>query len=108
MDFKAIAKPSQYAENQLIERFRRQLEIYAWLVEQRHGLKVSGMNIYYTGEEQGVPIKHFPYQPSSVDKTIKQVNSVINKMENGEFVVLERPAKQCKDCDLKALCDRTL
>ena len=36
VDFKATPKPNQYAERYLLERYKRQLEIYAHLVEQRY------------------------------------------------------------------------
>ena len=49
VDFKATLKPNQYAERHLLERYKRQLEIYAHLVQERHGLEVSAMNLYYTG-----------------------------------------------------------
>lgn len=106
VDFKATPKPNQYAERHLLERYRRQLEIYAYLVEQRHGLEVSAMNLYYTGEESGVPTYRFPYDGTSVDKTIADVDAVVGCMERREFAVQERPAKLCKECDLRAFCDR--
>lgn len=106
VDFKAIPKPNQYAEKHLKDRFTRQLEIYAWLVKQRHGLEVSAMNIYYTGEENGSPVYNFPYKPATVDKTIAEVDRVIGRMERKEFQVCERPAKLCKRCDLQPYCDR--
>lgn len=108
VDFKATPKPNQYAERHLLERYRRQLEIYAYLVEQRQGLDVSAMNLYYTGEESGVPTYRFPYDGTSVDKTIADVDAVVGCMERREFAVQERPAKLCKECDLRAFCDRSL
>ncbi len=108
VDFKATPKPNQYAERHLLERYRRQLEIYAYLVEQRHGLAVSAMNLYYTGEEFGVPTYRFPYDGKSVDKTIADVDAVVGCMERREFAVQERPAKLCRECDLQAFCDRSV
>lgn len=107
VDFKATPKPNQYAEKYLLDRYRRQLEIYAHLVEQRHGLEVSAMNLYYTGEEDGVPTYRFEYKPESVAKTIAGVDAVVGCMERKEFQVAERPPKLCKECELKPYCDRT-
>lgn len=106
VDFKATPKPDQYAERYLLERYKRQLEIYAHLVEQRHGLKVSAMNLYYTGEEAGVPTYRFPFERQSVEATIAGVDAVVGCMESKEFAVAERPPKLCKECDLKPYCDR--
>ena len=106
VDFKATPKPDQYAERYLLERYKRQLEIYAHLVEQRHGLEVSAMNLYYTGEESGVPTYRFPFERQSVDATISGVDEVVDCMEQKKFAVAERPPKLCKECDLKPYCDR--
>lgn len=107
VDFKSTPKPNQYAERHILERYRRQLEIYAYLVEQRHGLEVSAMNLYYTGEESGVPTYRFPYERTSVSATIQEVDRLVGCMEARKFSVAERPAKLCKECDLKAYCDRS-
>ena len=107
VDFKATPKPDQYAARYLLERYKRQLEIYAHLVEERHGLEVSAMNLYYTGEESGVPTYRFPFERQSVDATITGVGAVVGCMEGKEFAVKERPPKLCKECDLKPYCDRS-
>lgn len=106
VDFKSMAKPDQYKEMEQINRYRRQLEIYAHLVENRYGLTVSGMNLYYTGEENGSPIFRFPYNSRKVGKTIAEVEKVIGKMEDKEFSVDKRPDKLCGDCDLNSFCNR--
>jgi len=90
----------------LLDRYKRQLEIYAHLVQERHGLEVSAMNLYYTGEEDSVPTYRFPYKPTSVEKTIAGVDAVVECMERKEFTVKERMAKLCKECELKPYCDR--
>ena len=66
------------------------------------------MNLYYTGEESGVPTYRFPYDGKSVDKTIADVDAVVGCMERKEFAVHERTPKLCKECDLQAYCDRSL
>lgn len=105
VDFKATPKPNQYQERHLLDRYRRQLEIYAHLVEERHGLAVSGMKLYYTGEEDSVPTYAFPYKRASIDATIAAVDAVVGCVERREFSVPERTEKLCKECDLKAFCD---
>ena len=106
VDFKSTPKPNQYAEKHILERYKRQLEIYAHLVEQRYGLKVSVMNLYYTGETSGVPIYRFPYKSESVDATIAEVDKLVGCIEGKCFDVASRPDKLCKECDLKSYCDR--
>jgi DNA helicase-2/ATP-dependent DNA helicase PcrA len=108
VDFKATPKLDQYGEREQIDRYRRQLEIYAHLVEQRYGLTVSAMNLYYTGEESGVPVHRFPYAAKSVDKTIAEVDAVVERMERKDFAVKERKPKRCKECELQPYCDRNM
>ena len=66
------------------------------------------MNLYYTGEESGVPTYRFSYDGTSIDKTIAAVDAVVGCMERRGFAILERPAKLCKECDLQSFCDRNL
>lgn len=75
-------------------------------MEPCYGLAVSAMNLYYTGEGSDVPTYHFPYDGTSVDKTIAGVDAVVGYMKRREFAVQERLAKLCKECDLQAFCDR--
>lgn len=106
VDFKATPKLDQYGEREQIDRYRRQLEIYAHLVEQRYRLKVSAMNLYYTGEEDSVPTHRFPYTAKSIAKTIAEVDAVVDRMESKDFAVRERRPKRCKECELQPYCDR--
>lgn len=47
VDFKAERKPDMEKMRDRLERYRRQLHIYAHLVEERTGRKVSKMHLYY-------------------------------------------------------------
>ena len=48
VDFKSERKPDMEKMRERLEHYRRQLHIYAYLVEERTGKKVSKMNLYYT------------------------------------------------------------
>lgn len=65
VDFKFERKPDMERMRQRLEHYRRQLQIYAYLIEQRTGQKVSKMHLYYTGEENGNPMISFPYTKSA-------------------------------------------
>jgi DNA helicase-2/ATP-dependent DNA helicase PcrA len=108
VDFKSTPKLDQYDERERkeLDRYKRQLEIYAHLVEKRYGVTVSAMNLYFTGVEDGVPYYKFPYKSASVENTIAEVDAVVGSMESKDFAVKERKAKLCKECDLQAYCDR--
>lgn len=60
VDFKSKKKPEKMDER--MEHYRHQLELYACLVEQKTGKKVSGMKLYYTSVEKGDPVVNFPYK----------------------------------------------
>lgn len=55
VDFKSEKKPDVLIETAEMNRYRRQLEVYAHLIEEKTGKKVSKMHLYYTGEDNGVP-----------------------------------------------------
>ena len=59
VDFKSEKKPDMEKMRERLEHYRRQLHIYAYLIEQRTGQKVSKMHLYYTGEENGNPMISF-------------------------------------------------
>lgn len=48
-------KPDLEKQSERLEQYRRQLHLYAHLIEERTGQKVSKMHLYYTGEEDSVP-----------------------------------------------------
>jgi DNA helicase-2/ATP-dependent DNA helicase PcrA len=55
VDFKSEKKPDMEVESESIERYHRQLQLYAYIVETRYNLSVSKMHLYYTSEEDGSP-----------------------------------------------------
>jgi len=107
IDFKSEKKPDINAvkDRDKINRYRRQLEVYAHLVEERTGLKVSKTHLYYTSEESGNPYISFSVDAKSINSTIGTFDRVVNRIEEKDFGIPERPVKICKDCDIKFYCD---
>lgn len=105
IDFKAEDKPDVNVDAEKLHRYRRQLEIYAHLIEERIGSKVSKMHLYYTKEENGNPYITFEKRNVSVDKTIKEFDNVVSRIEKKDFDMNTRPVKICKDCDMRFYCD---
>ncbi len=109
LDFKSEKKPDRNTEDgrEKLKRYRRQLEIYAYLVEQRYGLKVSRMHLYYTGAESESPFVSYDYNAKSIHKTINEVTNIVERIESKDF--RQPPTKRCKQlcgsCDLKPFCD---
>lgn len=105
IDFKSEKKPDIYDEREKIERYRRQLEIYAHLVEEKTDYKVDRLNLYYTGEKEGNPFISFKKKSESINNTIYEIDKVIKKIEAKDFNINEKPQKLCKECDMRFYCE---
>jgi DNA helicase-2/ATP-dependent DNA helicase PcrA len=106
VDLKAERKPDLEGEPERVQRYRRQLEIYGYLIEQRLGKKVTRLHIHYTGEKLGNPRLSFPMDPDSVKRTIAVFDQTVERIEQKAFEIKERPKKLCMDCDMRHYCDR--
>lgn len=106
VDFKAERKPDMVANRDRLERYRRQLHIYAHLVEERTGQKVSKMHLYYTGEDGGIPTITYPYTQTAVDGTLAAFDDTVHKIMRKEFKKCAEDGKVCRGCDFRFYCHR--
>lgn len=106
VDFKAERKPDMVAMRDRLERYRRQLHIYAHLVEERTGHKVSRMHLYYTGEDGGVPTITYPNTKMAVAGTLAAFDDTVKKIMRKEFRKGAEDYKTCKGCDFRFYCHR--
>lgn len=104
VDFKSQRKPDIEKSRDLLERYRRQLHIYAHLVEERTGQKVSRMHLYYTGEENGVPTITYPYTRTAVEGTMAVFDDTVHKIMNKDFHRCADDPKVCAGCDFRFYC----
>jgi DNA helicase-2/ATP-dependent DNA helicase PcrA len=107
IDFKTEKKPDLIDDADKLARYRRQLQIYAYLFEQKRGVRVERMALYYTGEEAGNPWITFPRETADIEGTIEQIDSVIGRIVSKDYAMRERPEKLCKNCDFRSFCDMT-
>lgn len=105
VDFKSEKKPDIFDDKDRIDRYRRQLQIYAHLLEEKRQIAVSRMTLYHTGEESGNPRITFDRSKSDVKGTIESVDKIIKKIVAKDYGLKERPHKLCKNCDFRAYCD---
>ena len=111
VDFKSGEKPDVNTtdpyKRRILNQYRRQLEIYAYLIEQRYGLKVSAMHLYYPKEENGNPRISYRYNRGNVENTIEAFEEVVEKIEKKDFSMEnhQRNEKHCSDCDLRFYCN---
>ena len=55
------------------------------LLRKRQDKKVSKMHLYYTGEDNGVPTVTFNKSTEMIDKTIKEFDAVVEKIQHKDF-----------------------
>lgn len=104
LDFKSEKKPDLDKDREKLKQYQRQLEIYAYLVEQRTGEIVSRMSLYYTGEENSNPYVTFDKDLKVIEKTMDSFDKIVNRIESKDYQIPARPAKQCKECDMRFYC----
>lgn len=111
VDFKSGEKPdvntTDEYKRKILNQYRRQLEIYAYLIEQRYGHKVSAMHLYYPKEESGNPRITYRYNQGNIEKTIEAFDDVVKRIEKKDFSMKghKRNEKHCSDCDLRFYCN---
>ena len=106
LDFKTEKKPKINVETDKVDRVRRQLEVYAYLIEKRYGIKISGMKVYYTSEQDGNPFLSFKRDEKHIAETIKTFDDVVKRIEKRDFRGQCSDMRLCKNCDLRFYCGR--
>ncbi|MCL2482804.1 MAG: ATP-dependent helicase [Propionibacteriaceae bacterium] len=104
VDFKAERKPDLFSDAERLERYRRQLHIYAHLVEQRYSAKVSKLHVYYTGEADGVPTITWPYSTTAVEATAQVFDETVHRILANYFCHTAASPKTCENCDFRFYC----
>ena len=111
VDFKSGDKPdvntTDEYKRQIINQYRRQLEVYAYLVENKYGKVVSNMHLYYPKEENGNPRITFKYQQHNIDNTVASFDEVVHRIESKDFSMdgVRRNDHHCADCDMRFYCN---
>lgn len=106
IDFKSERKPDLEKEKSRLETYQRQLQLYAHLLEEKTGQTVSRMHLYYTGESDGSPYVSFDKKTEQIERTVKQFDQVVSRIEAKDYGMTCRPDKLCPNCDMRFYCDR--
>lgn len=106
IDFKSERKPDLEKDKSRLETYQRQLQLYAHLLEEKTGLTVSRLHLYYTGESDGSPYVSFDKKTDQIEKTVKQFEQVVTRIEAKDYGMVCRPDKLCPNCDMHFYCDR--
>lgn len=109
IDFKSGKKPDLNSthDREILDRYRRQLEVYAHLVEEREGHIVSRMHLYYTSEKNGLPTISYDRAGADLEKTIGTFDHVVSKIENRDYDMasIVKTEKLCGNCDMRFHCN---
>jgi len=108
VDFKSDEKPNLFDKEAMIRvnNYRRQLEVYSHIVEEKFGKKVSKMHLYYTRTENENPYVSWGYNPESIHATMSAFDQVVARIEAHQFS--NAKVKKCKwlcgGCDMRFFC----
>ena len=106
IDFKTGTKPDISSDPDSIRHYREQLEVYAYLIEQKYGKKVSRMHLYYTNCPDGNPWITFEWTGKAIEKTISDIREIIRQIENKSYERCAENAFVCSFCEMRYYCGR--
>jgi DNA helicase-2/ATP-dependent DNA helicase PcrA len=104
VDYKTGSKQDAERHPESIEKYKKQLEVYAYLVEKKYGKKVRRMNLYYTSTTEGDPMISFDWNRQAIDQTIDEITATVHAIENKEFEEKSKNGYACRFCDMKHIC----
>lgn len=106
VDYKTGPKPDYENHLERVEHYKKQLEIYAYLIEKRYEKIVSRMHLYYTSTLEGNPIISFDRSREAIDSTIEEITETVRHIENKDFEYGVQNNYACRFCDMKHVCEK--
>jgi DNA helicase-2/ATP-dependent DNA helicase PcrA len=108
LDFKTEKKPAINTPEgrEKLERYRRQLDVYAHIVEGKHGYGVSRMHLYFTGADSESPYVSYDFEERNVARTIVKIDGVVRKIEDKDYGMSDgqKTDQLCGNCDMRHYC----
>ena len=106
VDYKTGPKPDIEGHSEMVEHYRKQLEIYAYLIEKQYEKKVSRMHLYYTNCRNVDPLITFNCSRAAIDNTVAEISETIRNIEDKKFSDGARNSYACTFCDMRYLCGK--
>ena len=106
VDYKTGPKPDIEGHPERVEHYRKQLEIYAYLVEKKYGKKVRRMHLYYTNCREGNPLITFEWSRAAIDHTVEEISGTIRNIEDKNFEGSVTNQYACTFCDMRYVCGK--
>ncbi len=104
LDFKTQPKPD--VNNPIIERYYKQLCLYAYILKERYNKNSEKLFLYWTSEEKRRnALMEFKYDEAKVEEAGRHFDEVVTKIRAKKFDVKVMPEnKTCKECDFRFYC----
>ena len=106
MDYKTGPKPDAENHPERVAHYRKQLQVYAYLIEKRYGKKVSRMHLYYTNCQNDDPLITFDWTQDAIDATVSEISETISNIENKFFEGSVTNSYACTFCDMRYVCGK--
>lgn len=105
VDFKTGDKP-QNMTDAMLQSYEKQLQVYAHLVEQKYGVEVSQMKLYYLSATDD-PVITFKKDEKRIADMMDEFSGVVHKIESHDFSTRTKDTSICKDCDMRYYCGKS-
>ena len=109
VDFKTDKKPDVNNTEDMarVANYRRQLEVYSRIVEEKFGRRVSKMHLYYTRTEGESPYVTWDFDSRRVEGTLKKFSETVARIESHQFsnAKVVKCARLCDGCDMRFYCN---
>ena len=102
VDFKTGDKPVNMSDS-MLKNYEKQLQVYAHLVEQKYGVEVSGMNLYYLSAADD-PVITFKKNDEQISRMLDEFTGIVRKIEAHDYSSRTKDTSICKDCDMRYYC----
>jgi len=105
LDFKTQPKPP--CGDPIIDRYKKQLSLYAYVLRKRYNKDPERLYIYWTSEEKRKnALMEVPYDNEAVKEAGKHFDEIVEKIKERKFEIKKPPSasKTCKECDFRFLC----
>lgn len=105
VDFKTGDKPNNMSDD-MLQSYEKQLQVYAHLVEQKYGIEVSQMKLYYLSATDD-PVISFVKDKKRISSMMDEFSGVVKKIESHDYSTRTRDTSICKDCDMRYYCGKS-
>ena len=108
VDFKTGPKPNINitSDRERLENGRRQINVYAYIAAKSLGLRVSGMKLYYTGEQSSSPEIAYSYDENGAEEIMQSLDATVSRIAAKDFDHKTDNHDTCSACLFRYYCGR--